>query len=415
MNAQTVRLGDLVDVVNENEYEPIKNNIAKYVAGGHLESETLHIRRFGDVEQDKEVIGSAFHRKFSKGDVLFGTRRAYLRKTGIATFDGICSNTTLVLRTKHSDLIEGLLPFIVRLEKFTEHVVNRSVGSTNPYVRWRDLADFEFELPSKKEQLQIKEFLWSIQNSIDKLENVIQKTQIYYNSRRESLLTRGIGHKKFKKVKWLFGKEIEIPEEWNYEKILDNSTLKGRIGWQGLTTAEYRQKGRFYLVTGTDFKNGRIDWKNCVYVDEERFVQDINIQLKKEDVLVTKDGTIGKIAYIDTLPIPATLNTGVFVIRPIDKIYFPLFLYYVLYSDYFIRFLNKLKAGSTINHLYQKDFVNFHFPIPSYPEQHEIANILSKINDHIIQLENHLLTLKTMQKSILNSKLQVKEKRLVSN
>ena len=35
----------------------------------------------------------------------------------------------------------------------------------------------------------------------------------------QQLVTRGIGHKKFKKVKWLFGKEIEIPKEWNYKKL----------------------------------------------------------------------------------------------------------------------------------------------------------------------------------------------------
>ena len=169
MSAQKVRLGDLVEVVNDNEYEPLKNGLTKYVAGGHLESEKLHITRFGDIERDKEVIGSAFHRKFSKGHVLFGTRRAYLRKTGIVTFDGICANTTLVLKPKQNGLIGGLLPFIVRLEKFTKHAVNRSVGSTNPYVRWRDLAAFEFELPSEPEQLKIKETLWSIQNSIDSL------------------------------------------------------------------------------------------------------------------------------------------------------------------------------------------------------------------------------------------------------
>ena len=200
MSAQKVRLGDLVEVVNDNEYEPLKNGLTKYVAGEHLESEKLHITRFGDIERDKEVIGSAFHRKFSKGHVLFGTRRAYLRKTGIVTFDGICANTTLVLKPKQNGLVEGLLPFIVRLEKFTEHAVNRSVGSTNPYVRWRDLAAFEFELPSEPEQLKIKETLWSIQNSIDNLENLLEKTKIYFISRRESLLTRGIGHTKFKRV-----------------------------------------------------------------------------------------------------------------------------------------------------------------------------------------------------------------------
>ena len=121
-----------------------------------------------------------------------------------------------------------------------------------------------------------------------------------------------------------------IPEDWEVQNIQNNSTLKARIGWQGLTTAEYLKNGIFYLVTGTDFNNGKIDWENCVYVDEKRYDQDKNIQLKKGDVLVTKDGTIGKIAYIDFLPLPATLNSGVFVIRPLGKNYLPLFLFYIL-------------------------------------------------------------------------------------
>jgi type I restriction enzyme, S subunit len=193
----------------------------------------------------------------------------------------------------------------------------------------------------------------------------------------------------------------EIPEEWKAEKISDNSVLKGRIGWQGLTTAEYRQKGEFYLVTGTDFKDGKIDWKNCVYVDKERYVQDENIQLKKNDVLVTKDGTIGKIAFIDILPKPTTLNSGIFVIRPINKAYFPLFMYYVLRSDYFINFLNRLKAGSTINHLYQKDFVNFYFLVPPYPEQQKISSILSNVDELIQKTERIIEQSQRLKKGII--------------
>ena len=137
-NLDTVKLGDFVTVVNENEFEPLKNGLSKYVAGRHIESEKLFITKFGDIELDQEVIGSAFHRKFSKGHILFGTRRAYLKKAAIVTFDGICSNTTLVLKTKKDDQFAKLFPFLMQWKKFTEFVVNRSVGSTNPYVRWRD-------------------------------------------------------------------------------------------------------------------------------------------------------------------------------------------------------------------------------------------------------------------------------------
>jgi len=209
----------------------------------------------------------------------------------------------------------------------------------------------------------------------------------------------------YKLVKSLFGKYEEIPEEWSFERIVDNSTLKGRIGWQGLTTAEYRQQGEFYLVTGTDFKDGRIDWKNCVYVDEERYSQDTNIQLKKGDVLVTKDGTIGKIAYIDTLPLPATLNSGVFVIRPVNNEYLTLFLFYILNSNYFVIFLNRLTAGSTINHLYQKDFVNFHFPIPLYTEQQKITSILSNVDNLISSYNSLIESTKKLKKGLMQKLL----------
>ena len=210
--------------------------------------------------------------------------------------------------------------------------------------------------------------------------------------------------KGYKLVKWLFGKKIEIPEGWDWEQILDNSTLKGRIGWQGLTTAEYLQQGKFYLVTGTDFRKGRIDWKNCVYVDEDRYSQDVNIQLKNKDVLITKDGTIGKIAYVNLIPLPSTLNTGVFVVRPVDKKYIPLFFYYILYSDYFIKFLNKLKAGSTINHLYQRDFNTFYFPIPTIPEQQKIASILSNV-DALIEFTQQIVDKTEMLKKGLIQEL----------
>ena len=158
-----------------------------------------------------------------------------------------------------------------------------------------------------------------------------------------------------------------------------------------MTTAEYLDSGNFYLVTGTDFKNGYIDWVNCHYVNEYRYKQDRNIQLKPHDVLVTKDGTIGKVALVKHLDKPATLNSGVFVIRPIDDAFYPDFFFYLLRSDVFTDFLSQLSAGSTINHLYQKDFVNFVYKTPrELEEQIAIATILSDMDAEIAGLEAKL-------------------------
>lgn len=178
-----------------------------------------------------------------------------------------------------------------------------------------------------------------------------------------------------------------IPDGWSVGNMFNHSTLKARIGWQGLTTTEYLDSGDYCLVTGTDFFDGKIKWETCHYVIAERYIQDKNIQLSKGDVLVTKDGTIGKVAFVDNITLPATLNSGVFVIRPKHNSYYPQFLYYVLKSFYFDDFLNQLVAGSTILHLYQKDFVNFKFPLPSLSEQIAIATVLSDTDALISSLE----------------------------
>ena len=176
--------------------------------------------------------------------------------------------------------------------------------------------------------------------------------------------------------------------EWEPLNMADTSTLKARIGWQGLTTTEYRTSGEFLLVTGTDFLNGRIAWSNCCFVAYERYVQDRNIQLRQHDILLTKDGTIGKVGYVDNLPGPATLNSGVFVIRPKGTAYDPRFFYYLLTSRIFDDFLARLQAGSTISHLYQKDFVSFSFLAPpTLPEQATVAAVLSDMDAELSALE----------------------------
>jgi type I restriction enzyme S subunit len=196
-----------------------------------------------------------------------------------------------------------------------------------------------------------------------------------------------------------------IPEEWEVVRLGEVSYLKGRIGWHGLTVQEYLDEGEYYLVTGINFIDGRINWDSCVYVSKARYEMDRYIQLKKDDILVTKDGTIGKVAYIFQVPKPATLGTGVFVLRPICKSYYPNFLYYVLKSFIFDRFMENLKAGSTINHLYQKDFVNFFLPLPPLPEQQRIAEILSQIDQTIEKEQQYKEKLKRIKQGLMEDLL----------
>ena len=193
---------------------------------------------------------------------------------------------------------------------------------------------------------------------------------------------------------------------WIKINLSKNSRLKARIGWQGLTTAEYLDEGYSYLITGTDFKDGQIYWNGCHYVDYDRYAQDPNIQVSNGDLLLTKDGTIGKVAYVTGLKRPATLNSGVFLVKPITDAYTAHYMFYVLESSVFKVFLQQLLAGSTINHLYQKDLVKFElFVPPTKEEQEAIAGILFDMDSEIHKLEEKLSKIQKVKQGMMEELL----------
>jgi restriction endonuclease S subunit len=203
-----------------------------------------------------------------------------------------------------------------------------------------------------------------------------------------------------------------IPEDWEATRIDKLCCLKARIGWQGLTTGEYLPQGDYVLITGTDFNDGYIDWKNCYYVSKWRYDQDINIQIKEGDVLISKDGTIGKVAFLDSIPGPGTLNSGVFVVRPKqDNVMNKSYLSWIFKSIWFKSFIDQLTAGSTINHLYQKDFVKFQLVYPNdISEQSRIATALSAIDNLISELGKLIEKKRAIKKGAMQQLLTGKKR-----
>ncbi|HOV08728.1 MAG TPA: restriction endonuclease subunit S [Spirochaetota bacterium] len=298
---------------------------------------------------------------------------------------------------------------------------NEKIGTTIQYIKYKNLNDFNIPSPPLPEQQKIAEILETVDNAIEKTEKIIEKYKRIKQGLMQDLLTRGIDEngkiRSEKTHKFKNSPLGKIPEEWEVVRLGEVCYLKGRIGWHGLTTKEYLEEGKYYLVLGINFENGKIIWENCYYIDEKRYNMDKNIQLKNEDILITKDGTIGKVSYIEKLPKKATLGTGVFVLRPINESYYPKFFYYILTSFIFDKFIENLKTGSTINHLYQKDFILFSFTLPPLPEQQRIAEILSQIDNTIKKEEAYKQKLERIKKGLMEDLLtgRVRVNKLIEN
>lgn len=198
----------------------------------------------------------------------------------------------------------------------------------------------------------------------------------------------------------------EIPARWEVKRLKFNTYIKARVGWHGLRADEFSLTDGVFCITGTDLQNGKVNWENCYRVSEDRYNEDPYIQVKEKDLLITKDGTIGKVAVVQNLREKATLNSGVFVVRPEREQYSTPYMYWAFQSPVFSEYVYYASKGSTINHLYQETFFNLPFILPLPTEQTAIAAYLdektARIDKLIANKQRLIELLKEERTAIIN-------------
>lgn len=329
------------------------------------------------VETESEFDGEGVY--FQEGDVLFGKLRPYLAKVYMADRSGEAIGDFFVLHPR-KEVIGKYASYLIRTRNYIEVIDGSTFGAKMPRASWDFMGSLPFLLPSTSEQQSIVSFLdretGKIDELISKKEQLIERLKEKRTALISAAVTKGLNpdvRLKPSGVEWLG----DVPEHWEVKKVSYTTYVKGRIGWQGLKSDEFIDEGPF-LVTGTDFDNGRIFWDRCYHVSPERYAEDPYIHLRNGDLLITKDGTIGKLAIVSDLKGHATLNSGIFLTRPLKNEYFTRFMYWVLSSKAFIDFIETTKTGTTISHLYQNVFVRFVFPCPNIKEQQSIASFLDR-------------------------------------
>ena len=325
-----------------------------------------------------------------QGDIVLA-QRGTLGKSALIKSDigpaTINPSLVLINKIKCNNLY---LIYNMQSSSVTDYILQINSQTSIPMISQKQIEGIKIAIAKLDcEQAAIATALSDVDSLISALTKKIEKKKAIKQGLMQQLLTgkkRLPGYEKNREpVQTEWG---AIPKDWKTLSIGKCCSIKARIGWQGLKKSEYLSSGEYVLVTGTDFLNGRIDWKSCVYVSKKRYEQDANIQIVKHDILITKDGTIGKVAFLDDVPCLGTLNSGIFVVRSHSEELDQCYLSKIFESFIFDAFLESLVAGSTINHLYQKDFVHFNFPVPpTMSEQTAIANILSDCDSEIAALE----------------------------
>ena len=353
----------------------------------------------------KNAVKKYHIKLYSPGSVLMVCIGATVGKIGYIDKYAYSNQQITALMPK-KNIIGKFLLYL--LSAMTKYMNENAQYTTLPIINNTYLSSINIVLPNRiEEQQAIADFLdekcEKIDKVIGKIEEQIQVLEDYKKSLITETVTKGLDKNvpmKDSGVDYI-GK---IPEKWNIIRLKHFSYMKGRIGWQGLSSDEFIDEGP-YLVTGTDFKDGEVQWDRCYHISQKRYNEAWQIQLKIGDLLVTKDGTIGKLAYIHFLPDNASLNSHLLLIRPLKNKYTNKFLYWVLSSQLFKTYYELASTGAIMDSLSQEKIGNFSFAIPEIDEQKQIADYLDKectkidktINDKKEQLE----TIKEYKKSLI--------------
>ncbi len=270
------RFEDIAASINQRVDDPTKAGVDYYVGLEHLDSDSMKIRRWGSPEDV-----SATKLLFEPGDVIFGRRRAYQRKLGVAEFRGIASAHSLVLRAKPNVALPEFLPFFMQSDLFMERAQRISVGSLSPTINWRTLAKEEFALPPLDEQRRLTSILVTTWSSVDAYRNLLHAAKTPHQAFVDSFLAEGAQQR-------FFGKKAHpLLEGWTYRRLED---LCCEMVDCLHRTPIYSSDG-YPAIRTADVEPGFLQWEGANRVSAEEFaIQTKRLKPESGDVLFSREG-----------------------------------------------------------------------------------------------------------------------------
>jgi type I restriction enzyme S subunit len=366
-----VKFGDVVTEPRDTVKNITKEEIEHVVGLEHIETGNIHLRNSAGIEES-----TTFTKKFAKGDVLFGRRRAYLKKAAQASFGGICSGDITVLRAKKG-LLPELLPFIVNNDKFFDYAIKHSAGGLSPRVKFKDLANYQFLLPPKDQQAQLAELLWAMDEVIEKERSLLGRLEKTYQILVDNLFAQN-------------------RIDWDYKPI----SMMGKINCNTLkasTSPEYEFK---YLDIASIIEPKVIgEMKQIRFSDSpsraRRIVANNSIVISmvrpyQQSFAFVENGT------------DIIASTGTSVINVADGLNSK-FVFHQFFSRRFVRFCEDRMTGTNYPAITPTDLEQFKIAIPKSQGIIEIETIkLEKLDKSKSLVRSSIASSKALQKSLIN-------------
>lgn len=368
--------------------EPSQTDLDVYVGLEHIDPDTLHLSRHG---HPSDVEGTKL--RFYKGDIIFGRRRAYQRKTALATTDGICSAHAMVLRAKEDVVAPSFFPFLFHSKQFIDMAITISVGGLSPTINWKDISKQEFLLPPKSEQKRLAELLWAADEMIEKEKKELETIKVFKN-RQMSYQLNGYQHIQND------GK----PEGWERLTIFD----LGIVSTSSVDKKQRPGEKKVSLINYMDVYTSKskkitsdIEFMQVTAPDKQIESNQVNIG----DILFTPSSEtkddIGHSAVVYEV-LPNTLYSYHLVRLRFNKEIDLDFKRYLFNNPSTLAFFTKRAQGITRMTLSLDDFNETPVLLPPLSEQKQIAMRLSNIDKSIERVEKSILFSQHIKQELIN-------------
>ena len=332
---------------------------------------------------------NTFSKMFHKGDILFGRRRAYLKKAAVAPFDGICSGDITVIEANAEKIHPDLLPFIMQNDSLFDFAVGKSAGSLSPRVKWEHLRGYEFELPDMDKQRELAELLWAMDATKKSYQELVTATDELVKSQ----FIERFGDEKISECRWPIKKMEDIFSITSSRRILKS---------------EWRSEGEIPFLRVRDMvrlANGE-PLDNEFYVTEEFYnSRPDDEKVRSGDIIVSATSTIGKTYIIKDGERFYFKDADVLLFRkkgiPINETYFT----YSLGMPTVWRQIEGGLGATTVAHFLISKAEKLLQPLPPIELQEEFEQLVQQSDKSKFELEQALSELTATYKSIMAENL----------
>lgn len=410
-----VREGYKMTEIGEIPEEWEVSEIGKYIENISKKNKDLNIQHVVSVTKYNGIVDSleyfdkqVFSKDISNYKIIKKDEFAYSTihlNEGAIGYLKHCENAVLspmytVFKVRN-DLVNNY--FLYNLLKSNKYInIYEMLGegsvdrrSSIPFNKFKEI---KVAMPPIEEQEKISSILSTVDEQIDNVDALIEKNKELKKGLMQTLLTKGIGHTKFKKT------EIgEIPEEWEVSNLTNIVDIKGRVGWKGYTKKDLVEFGPLAIGAMHINSNNKLDLSEPVYLSKEKYEESPEIMVSKGDIILAQRGSLGKVVLIEKEIGEATINPSMVLIKNI-KIN-SRYLYYFLCSEYIQKVIFKETSQTSIPMISQEQIGKFKIIIPTIKEQEKIASILSEVDKKIEEYENKKQKLEKLKKGLMQQLL----------